>query len=103
MITSEQITQVVEKIVKNVQPVKVILFGSYASGLANENSDLDLLIVKNTGAPANKRALEIRRHLRGMKIPMDIIVYTEEEIKEWKDIRGSLVYEVMEKGKVLHG
>ena len=42
------ISQIVDKIIREYQPKKIILFGSYAYGEPNEDSDIDLLIVKNT-------------------------------------------------------
>lgn len=103
MYTQEQINNVVSKIVQSVNPTKVILFGSYANGQPNENSDLDLLIIKNTDNPLNKRASEIRQYLRGIKIPMDILVYTENEYKEQLNSKYSLLSNIVEKGKVLYG
>ena len=48
IISNAQIAAVVQAIVENYQPEKVILFGSYASGSAGDDSDLDLAVVKNT-------------------------------------------------------
>jgi predicted nucleotidyltransferase len=81
MITQNQINQVVETIVKNIQPEKVILFGSYANGNPNEDSDLDLLIIKDMPEKRSRRGREIRKHLRGSKIPIDLLVYTPQEIE----------------------
>ena len=103
MYTQEQINNVVSRIIQNVHPYKVILFGSYATGEPNENSDIDLLIIKNSDFPMNKRALEIRPLLRGLKIPMDILVYTENEYQEQINSKYSFLSQIVEKGKVLYG
>jgi len=103
MITQEQINDIVIRIVDNIQPQKVILFGSYAYGKPDENSDIDLLVIKDTDVPANRRGREIRKHLRGLCIPMDILVYTQNEIDEWKDTRTAFITQVVEKGKILYG
>lgn len=103
MITQEQINNIVLKIVENTQPQKVILFGSYAYGKPDENSDIDLLVIKDTDVPVNRRGREIRKHLRGLCIPMDIIVYTQNEIDDWKDTKAAFITQVVEKGKVLYG
>lgn len=102
-ITQEQIDNIVNRIVKNTKPKKVILFGSYAYGEPTKDSDVDLLVVKNTDEPRFKRGREIRKHLRGLKIPIDIVVYNEKEIDEWKDIKASFISHVIKKGKVLYG
>ena len=43
MITNEQINEIVRKIAEAIQPDKIILFGSYARGDYNEDSDLDFI------------------------------------------------------------
>jgi Predicted nucleotidyltransferases len=74
LITQAQIDQVVATIVENVHPEKVILFGSYASGSPGENSDLDLLVVKDMPQKRHQRGREIRKHIRGTGIPIDLLV-----------------------------
>ena len=103
MITQEQISVVVSRIVENINPEKVILFGSYAYGQPDENSDLDILVVKDTDIPAFKRGMEVRKFLRGMKIPIDVVIYTQKEIDEWKDTKAAFISHIVEKGKVLYG
>lgn len=82
MISPEKIGAIVNKIVTDYQPDKIMLFGSYALGHATEDSDLDLLIVKDTGLPRHQRGREVRRFLYGLKIPMDIVVATPQEIEQ---------------------
>ena len=67
MITQNQINQVVETIVKNIQPEKVILFGSYANGNPNEDSDLDLLIIKDMPEKRSRRGREYENTLEVLK------------------------------------
>ena len=81
MIANELINDISTKIVKNIDPDKIILFGSYANGKSNEDSDLDLIIVKQSELPRHKRGLEIRRLFYGLLVPMDLKVYTPEEYK----------------------
>ena len=104
MITQEQIREIIETIAINHSPEKIILFGSYAYGTPGENSDLDLLVVvRNSKQPRYKRAREIRKHLWGIaEIPKDILVYTQEEIDEWKEIEEALITNIVKKGKVLY-
>ena len=86
MIPQEKINEVVERIVKNVQPEKVILFGSYAYGEPDEDSDLDILVIKESVLPRHERVKEIKKYLQGIKIPVDLIVYTTKEIDEWRGV-----------------
>lgn len=102
LITEDQIHEVVGRIVAGVDPDKVILFGSYAYGKPNRDSDLDLLIIKETDKPRYKRGREVRKHLRGMKIPLDIVVYTQEEIREFAEVETSFIAQVVKEGRVLY-
>ena len=103
MITQKQIEDIIQRIIDNYNPDKIILFGSYAQGHPTENSDLDLLIVKNSNLPRYKRAREIRRYLWGITdIPKDIIVYTQEEIDDWAKVKEAFITNIVTKGKVLY-
>ncbi|NMB26277.1 MAG: nucleotidyltransferase domain-containing protein [Firmicutes bacterium] len=102
MISEDQIHEVVGRIVAGVDPDKVILFGSYAYGEPNWDSDLDLLVIKETNKPRYRRGREVRKHLRGMKIPLDIVVYTQEEIREFEGVETSFIAQVVKQGRVLY-
>ena len=55
MISQEKINEAINRIVKNINPEKIILFGSYASGNPSEDSDLDILIIKEMRMPRYKK------------------------------------------------
>jgi len=103
MVTQEQIDEIKRRIVENIKPEKIILFGSYAEGNPKEESDLDLLIVKDSYIPRYKRGREVRKYLRGLKVSIDLIVYTKDEIQKWSNVKTAFITTVMEKGKVLYG
>jgi len=103
MISKNKIDEAVKRIIENVHPDKVILFGSYAYGKPDENSDIDILVVKNMDIPRYKRSRKIRKYLRGLKVPIDIVVYSQDEIEEWKDTKHAFINEVMEQGELLYG
>ena len=100
----KKIQEVADKIVKVYQPEKIILFGSWAWGKPHRYSDLDLFIVKNS----KKRRIDRERELR-MKLfdydfpPIDLLVYTPEELKKRLKIKDIFVNLIINKGKVLHG
>jgi len=103
MITQEQIEQVLRIIVDKYKPEKVILFGSYAYGLPSKDSDLDLLVVKDSNLPRYKRAREIRKYLWGITdIPKDIIVYTQKEIDDWAEVKEAFITGIIKKGRILY-
>ncbi len=102
MIVTEKISEIVNKIAFGYKPDKIILFGSYAVGNADENSDLDLLVIKDTDLPRPQRAMLVRKMLYGAMVPIDLIVYTPKEIEDAKDNEFSFVYKVMHTGKTLY-
>lgn len=102
MITQRQIAEITKKIVECFQPEKIILFGSYAYGKPSRDSDLDLLIIKDSELPAYQQNRKIRKLVTGFKIPVDIIVKTPYEFELYKDIVGTIVYPAYKFGKVLY-
>jgi uncharacterized protein len=106
MISSEQISSIVEILVGRCKPDKITLFGSYAQGTEQEDSDLDIAIVKQTDLPKYKRPIEFQRALRanGQRwlFPMDILVFTPEEMEENQYNQYSIVYEILTTGKTLY-
>ncbi|MEA1973106.1 MAG: nucleotidyltransferase domain-containing protein [Candidatus Cloacimonadota bacterium] len=102
MLKKRMLDEIVLKIVNNYKPEKLLLFGSYASETETESSDLDLLVIKNNNLPRYKRSREVRAFLRGILFPMDIIVYTPEEIKKWKNVKHSFIHNVLNSCEVLY-
>lgn len=109
MVRHEEITEIlndiVQKLVESYAPQKVILFGSYARGEAGEDSDIDLLIIKDTEQPPLERWQEVKRLLRDRNrlIAVSPLVYTTEEIARRLAIKDAFIEEVLEEGIVLYG
>ena len=78
------------------------MFGSYAIGNPNENSDIDLLIIKDSDQPIQYRDFEIRKYLIGSAIPMDILVYTKAEYEQEKTDKYSFISSTLKTSKVLY-
>jgi predicted nucleotidyltransferase len=103
MATPELIDDITNRLVKVYQPETIYLFGSYAWGAPNEESDLDfLIIVSSTDETYFKRSLKGHKVLRGLMISRDIIVYTQEEFQQRLAIPTSLATKVKNDGKVLY-
>lgn len=94
--------EAVRRIIENFNPEKIILFGSYAYGQPTADSDMDLMVIMNTDEKPHKRAVTLRKALKGIGIPKDIIVKTPEEFDRFKDIVGTIIYPAAHKGKVLY-
>ena len=102
MIGKDKISEIVGKIASGYNPEKIILFGSYANGNPDENSDLDLFIIKETNLSRPERTVQVRKMLYGARIPIDLIIYTPKEIEESRDNIFSFVHEVLNTGKTLY-
>lgn len=109
-INQSLVSAVVARIVEKIQPVKVILFGSRASGSPRADSDLDLLVVL---ADSHPFALENSRDRTGKVLDlfryryfsMDVIVVTEQEvntIQRENEGEWNLILEIIASGKVLY-
>lgn len=81
-------------------PVRVILFGSYARGDAGKDSDLDLLVIERGGQDKATEYLRIQEALGSMNA--DVIVQSEEEFDRRSQVRSSLSYWARKEGKVLY-
>lgn len=101
-LTPQKVKAVVDKIIEIANPRKVILFGSYVRGNMTVNSDLDVMVV--TGAVENprKEGVRIRRALKGILMPMDILVVQEDVLKETADTPGLIYREAIRSGKVVY-
>lgn len=97
----EELGNIVRKIEKNYNPEKIILFGSFASGVVREGSDLDLVVIKSTELDPWSRAEEVDRCI-SHDIPVDVLVYTPEEIEDRLKINDFFVKEFIEKGRVVY-
>jgi uncharacterized protein len=85
------------------KPAKVILFGSHALGQARPDSDLDLLVIERDLTDRNAEFVRLRRSLRGLGVPIDLILVSEDNVDEWRDVPGTLIHEAMREGRVLAG
>ena len=105
LLTAEILQEIVERITVAVAPDKIILFGSYAYGEPTEDSDVDLLIIKDTEKRPIDRWIEVKKLLRDVTrdIPVSPLVYTEKELEERIAIKDFFIQEIFETGEVLYG
>jgi len=98
------LSEIVERLKNEYKPIKIILFGSYAYGKPGEDSDIDLLILKNTSRRRVDRFIEVKKIIYNpnRKIPVSPLVYTPEELEERLRIGDDFVKEILQKGIVLY-
>ncbi len=102
MVGAEKIQEIVDRIVERFHPEKIILFGSYASGDATEDSDMDLLIVAETDLPPREQFPAVRRVLNDYPVAFDIVIETPEEYRRRRSVVNHIVYFADKYGKVVY-
>jgi predicted nucleotidyltransferase len=103
IITHELIEYLVQKIVPEIQPQKIILFGSYARGDFGQDSDLDLFIITDSQGSSRAVRRRVEALLWGREFPVDLIVRTPAEV-EW-NVRARnpfYLHHILKQGKVLY-
>ena len=102
-VIEEKIKEVTEKIIKEFQPEKIILFGSWAWGTPHEDSDVDLFIVKESNKKRWEREYDLRMKLIGNKFPpMDLLIYTPEEMEQRIRIEDLFIQDILKNGKLVY-
>ncbi len=102
MLDKETMEEIVRRIVSVASPTRIILFGSHARGDADEDSDIDLMVVVGETESRRELAIEVMKALGDLTIPTDVIVATDDIIDRYKEVPG-VIYEVAtSEGKVVY-
>ena len=104
-ISNEYITSIVNSISEKINPSEIYMFGSQASGNASQDSDIDLCIIYSE---KSKRKRDLTREIRKsispiLAIPMDILVYYEDEFYEQANLAFTIEHAILDKGIKLYG
>ena len=111
MIDIEKLKPQIVSALMPLKPNKIILFGSYAYGTPNEDSDIDLYIVSNDNfIPQSwnekmKIKLKFSKALRDIKqhYDIDIITHTKKMYEKFLNLDSLFSREILTKGKVIYG
>jgi predicted nucleotidyltransferase len=102
MVSQEQIAHAVRILADTARPSKIILFGSYARGEAQHDSDVDFLVVESSVSNKREEMVRLRNLLRPLRIPVEVLVVSEAELQEWSHLPGHVLYWAVKEGKALH-
>jgi len=101
-ISNQIIDEIVRRIIDTAKPIRIILFGSFVRGEQTEESDIDILVIEEEVMSRRKETLRIRRALRDMRVPVDIIVVSRKQIEEYGQIDATVLFPALQEGKTLY-
>jgi predicted nucleotidyltransferase len=100
-LTPELLAEITRRILSVSNPEQIIMFGSYARGDFNTNSDLDLLVIEDVEF-LRQESVRLRQALRGLLFPIDIVVATPEQVERHRNSIGLIYRSALSEGKVLY-
>ncbi len=100
--TSDTIDLAVRLLVEVAHPRKIILFGSYARGDETPDSDVDLVVILPSVHNHFSEMIRLRRTLREIRMPIDVLVYSDEDVRTRGTWSGTALYEALHTGQVLY-
>jgi predicted nucleotidyltransferase len=105
MITNDQIKSIASTIDSKFSVKDIFLFGCYAQGEPNVESDLDLCVTTNLGT---NRKIDLIRAIRKeishiLNIPLDILIYDSNEFQQRAAHQNTLEYKILNQGILLNG
>ena len=86
MMSDSTIDRLVGEVVKRVNPLRIVLFGSAARDESGERSDIDLLVVMPDGVHRRRTAQKLYREIKGLRVPFDIVVATVQDLEKHKEM-----------------
>ena len=99
---AETLPPAIERLIREINPEKIILFGSYAYGHPTPDSDVDLLVVVRSDEPYRARYMRVAMALYPRLFPLDLIVKTPEEIDEALQTCSPFLQEIYTRGICLY-
>ncbi len=105
-ITDKLLAEMVEAIVREFSPDRIIVFGSRARGDNSANSDVDLLIVEREPFGPDRSRWEVMTQLWNLvarfRVSADILLYNQEEIEKWRESKNHVISRALSEGKLLY-
>jgi len=105
-ITDDSIQEIVTGIVNEFHPAAIYLFGSRSRGEAQETSDIDLLVIsREPFTPGRSRQKELAllwRFVAQYRLPVDLLLYSQKELEEWRLTPGHVIALALNEGRELY-
>ena len=103
--TAHVIAEIQTKLLSQIRPEAILLFGSAARGDARLDSDLDLLVVwdERQDLPNIKRQILLRRLIGSINRPLDLLTCSSQELKDSLRKANPFTAEIVKEGVVLYG
>lgn len=102
MVDEPTLQQVVKRVVATAQPSRIILFGSYGRGDADEGSDLDLMVVLPKAPDKYNEMIRLHKAVGSVGVGVDVLVYSEEEFQRRSQVPGTVLYWARKEGRQLY-
>jgi predicted nucleotidyltransferase len=96
------VSEIVKRVLAVVEARRIILFGSATTGEMTKDSDIDLLVLESAPGDTREESVRIRRAVRGLGYPFDIIVMAAERFEESKNVIGGIAYPANKYGEVIY-
>jgi len=98
------LSEVVGKLKNEYNPLKIVLYGSYAYGTPTEDSDIDLFILKDTNKRRVDRFVDVKEIVYNpeRKIPILPLIYNPNELDERVKLEDDFILEILNKGVILY-
>src|SRR5438270_12923512 len=80
----------------------IILFGSAARGDMSSDGDLDFLVILPVVENRHAEMVRLREVLSPILFPMDVVVYSDQEVAERGGLKGTVLHQALSEGKVMH-
>jgi predicted nucleotidyltransferase len=106
-VSEKMLREMAAAVAQEVNPEAIVLFGSYATGAAGPDSDVDLLIIEaapfGPGRDRRKEMVRLWRALSGFPVSKDILVYSRDEVERWRGARNHVIAHALREGRTLYG
>jgi uncharacterized protein len=99
---SKTIDELIQRIVEEVHPLRIILFGSAARGEMEPNSDIDLLVAMPEGVHRRRIAQFLYQRIIGLGVPFDILVATPNDLQKHKNNIGLIYRTILQEGREVY-